>query len=489
MTEFTVAIIGRPNVGKSTLFNRLVGKRLAIVDDAPGVTRDRREGEARLADLRFRVIDTAGLEEAALGTLEARMREQTELALAEADLALFLVDARAGVTPMDEHFADVLRKSPTQTVAVANKCEGRAGEPGLLEAFKLGLGDPIPLSAEHGEGLSDLYDVLATAMEFWEAPGSGSGASSENAEEAAIDAVLGEDADEDEIKALEMAFARQRAPDKVKLTIVGRPNVGKSTLINRLLDDERLLTGPEAGITRDSIALDWTWHGRAMSLVDTAGLRRKARISEKVERLSATDTLRAIQYSHVVVLLLDAADMLEKQDLTIARQVLDEGRAMIIAANKWDAVDDRQDALQKLRDRIIRSLPQAKGVPVLTVSALKGQRLDKLIDTAFDVYDLWNSRIPTSALNAWLADVTAAHPPPLARGRRIKIRYVTQAKTRPPTFVLFASTPEDLPDSYVRYLTNSLRETFSLPGIPLRVLLRKGKNPYVSQGKGARRGR
>ncbi len=481
MTEFTVAIIGRPNVGKSTLFNRLVGKRLAIVDDAPGVTRDRREGDARLADLRFRVIDTAGLEDATDDSLEARMRRQTELALEEADLALFLIDARAGVTPLDEHFADLLRKSRTEVALIANKCEGRAGQPGLLEAYKLGLSDPVAVSAEHGEGLSDLYDVLANAMEFWEPP---AGSEPDPEEGAALEAALagGEDGETD-IAALEEAFAKERAPKKVKLTIVGRPNVGKSTLINRLVDDERLLTGPEAGITRDSIALDWTWRGREMSLVDTAGLRRKARVSEKVEKLSAFDTQRAIQYSHVVILLLDAADMLEKQDLTIARQVLEEGRALIIAANKWDAVEDRQDALQKLRDRILRSLPQAKGVPVMTVSALKGQRLDRLIDTALEVYDLWNSRIPTSALNSWLADVTGAHPPPLARGRRIKIRYMTQAKTRPPTFVLFASTPEELPDSYSRYLTNSLRETFSLPGIPLRILLRKGKNPYVQDGR------
>lgn len=487
MTEFTVAIIGRPNVGKSTLFNRLVGKRLAIVDDAPGVTRDRREGDGRLADLRFRVIDTAGLEDASDDSLEARMRRQTELALAEANLAMFLIDARAGVTPLDEHFADLLRKSPTKVVLLANKCEGRAGQPGLLEAYKLGLDEPIAVSAEHGEGMSDLYDAISDAMEFWEPPETDD--FDDDLDEGAVTAIVNGQDDEADIEAIEQAFSKERAPKKIKLTIVGRPNVGKSTMINRLLDDDRLLTGPEAGITRDSIALDWVWRGRTMSLVDTAGLRRKAKISEKVERLSASDTLRAIRFSHVVVLLLDAADMLEKQDLTIARQVLDEGRALIIAANKWDAVEDRQEALQKLRDRILRSLPQAKGVPVMTVSALKGQRLDKLIDTALEVYDVWNSRIPTSALNNWLSDVVEAHPPPLARGRRIKIRYVTQAKSRPPTFVLFASTPEELPESYTRYLTNNLRETFSLPGIPLRILLRKGKNPYVHEGKQRRRGR
>ena len=485
MTEFTIAIIGRPNVGKSTLFNRLVGKRLAIVDDTPGVTRDRREGSGKISDLRFRVIDTAGLEDATDQSLEARMRRQTEMALEEADLAFFLIDARAGVTPLDEHFAGVLRKAKTPVTLLANKCEGRAGQPGLHEAFKLGLGEPVPVSAEHGEGMSDLYDIIREAKEMWTGD-EGETESDEDFEER-LERFLAENEDgELDAEALEAAFAAEAPPRKMKLTIVGRPNVGKSTLINRLIDSDRLLTGPEAGITRDSIALDWTWKGRPMELVDTAGLRKRARVSEKVERLSAADTQRAIRFSHVVILLLDAADMLEKQDLTIARQVLEEGRALIIAANKWDAVDDRQEALQKLRDRILRSLPQAKGVPVTTVSALRGQRVDALLDMAFDVYDLWNTRVPTSALNHWLADNVEAHPPPLANGRRIKLRYVTQAKTRPPTFVLFASVPESLPDSYHRYLINSLRETFNLPGIPLRLLVRRGKNPFATDA--AKRG-
>ncbi len=491
MAEFTVAIIGRPNVGKSTLFNRLVGKKLAIVDDTPGVTRDRREGDAKIADLRFRVIDTAGLEDATDESLEARMRRQTDLALEESDLAFFLIDARAGVTPLDEHFAGVLRKSNTPVTLLANKCEGRAGQPGLHEAYKLGLGEPVPVSAEHGEGMSDIYDVVRLAKELWTG-GDEHGTESEEELDERIEKLLAEAADgEIDAEALEAAFAKEAAPRRMKLTIVGRPNVGKSTLINRLLGTERLLTGPEAGITRDSIALNWSWKGRPMELVDTAGLRKKARVSEKVERLSAADTLRAIRFSHVVVLLLDAADMLEKQDLTIARQVLEEGRALIIAANKWDAVDDREEQLQKLRDRILRSLPQAKGIPVITVSALRGQRVESLLDSAFEVYDLWNSRVPTSALNQWLADNVAAHPPPLANGRRVKLRYMTQAKSRPPTFVVFASVPESLPDSYHRYLINSLRETFNLPGIPLRLLVRRGKNPFAPAGKGGghRRGR
>jgi GTP-binding protein len=359
-----VAIVGRPNVGKSTLFNRLVGKRLAIVDDTPGVTRDRREGEGRIADLRFRVIDTAGFEDAADDSLEARMRRQTERAITEADVALLLIDARAGVTPLDERFASLLRKGKTPILLAANKCEGRAAEQGLLEAYSLGLGEPIPLSAEHGEGLSDLYDALQPHVE--------GEAYAPALEAPEMDVALPEDMDEDAV-----AAAEAEAPKRpLQLAIVGRPNVGKSTLINRYLGEDRLLTGPEAGITRDSIAVDWTWKGREVRLVDTAGLRKRARVSGKIERLSAADTRRAIDFAEVVVLLLDARDMLEKQDLTIARQVIDEGRALIVAANKWDAVDDKPEALQKLKDRLEFSLAQLRGVPVVTMSALTGRNLD-----------------------------------------------------------------------------------------------------------------
>ncbi|MDJ0684775.1 MAG: ribosome biogenesis GTPase Der [Alphaproteobacteria bacterium] len=477
MSGFTVAIIGRPNVGKSTLFNRLVGKRLAIVDDTPGVTRDRREGDAKLGDLRFRIVDTAGLEDAQDDSLAGRMRRQTDLALAEADLALFLIDARAGVTPLDEYFADVLRRSDTPVRLIANKCEGAAGLPGLHESYRLGLKEPTAISAEHGEGLADLYQIVAEAMADWRERV----AAESDWDEAASEPELGETLDPE---ALERALEADRPPPRMKLTIVGRPNVGKSTLVNRLLGEERLLTGPEAGVTRDSIAVDWSWRGRDMQLVDTAGMRRKARVSAKVERLSAADTRRAIQFSHVVVLLLDAQDMLEKQDLTIARQVLEEGRALVVAANKWDVVEDKAAALQKLKDRLQTSLPQAKGAPVVTLSAKTGDKLNKLLDASVKAYDLWNTRIPTGPLNKWLADVTEAHPPPLARGRRIRLRYATQAKTRPPTFVIFASMPETLPDSYNRYLVNALREDFNLPGVPLRLLIRRGANPYAPDDKG-----
>ncbi len=454
--NFKVAIVGRPNVGKSTLFNRLLGRRQALVDERPGVTRDRRTGAARLLDLAFEAIDTAGLEEAPAAALEARMRAQTEKALAEADLILFLIDARAGVTPMDRHFAQWLRRSRAPVVLVANKCEGTAAEAGLGEAFALGLGEPIPLSAEHALGLSDLRDAIA--------------------------AHIGPPAGEEEAEAAPEAEAEEAAEAPLRLAIVGRPNVGKSTLVNRLLGEERVLTGPEAGITRDAIEVDWSYDGRPIRLIDTAGLRRRARATEKLEKLSAAETRRAIDFAQVVVLVIEAATGLEKQDLTIARQVIEEGRALVIAVNKWDACADRPAALAAVRDRLARSLPQSEGIHVVPLSALRGQHLDRLMAAVFAVREVWQRRITTAALNRWLAASVQAHPPPAPGGRRIKLRYVTQTAARPPTFVIFCSRPQALPASYVRYLENALRADFDLPGTPIRIHLRKGENPYAREG-------
>ncbi|MGB0747949.1 MAG: ribosome biogenesis GTPase Der [Magnetospiraceae bacterium] len=468
--SLTVAIVGRPNVGKSTLFNRLVGKRLAIVDDTPGVTRDRREGEGAIAELRFRVFDTAGLEDVFDNSLESRMRAQTERAVADADVVLFLIDARAGLTPVDKHFADWLRGLSVPVHIVANKCEGKAGEPGRLEAYELGLGDPLPISAEHGEGMAHLYDVLAPLVEDRQMGAEALAAAEEWARQARSIAV-----DEAGAAIEEEAADASNAP--LQLAIVGRPNVGKSTLINRLIGEDRLLTGPEAGITRDSIGVEWIYKDRPIRLIDTAGLRRKAKITQKLEGLSAADTLRAIRYAQVVALVLDA--VLEKQDLTIARHVIDEGRAPLIVVNKWDAAQDRQATLARLKDRLQTSLPQVKGIPIVTLSALTGSGVDKLLPTALKAYQVWNRRVSTSKLNGWLSEMLELHPPPLVKGRRVRIRYMTQAKTRPPTFVLFASQAQGLPESYLRYVSNGLREDFKLPGIPLRLLVRKGQNPYA----------
>lgn len=473
---FTVAIIGRPNVGKSTLFNRLVGKRLAIVDDTPGVTRDRREGSGSISDLKFQVIDTAGLENAKDG-LESRMREQTERALDEANVALFLIDARAGVTPLDEHFAQVVRKRKTPVILIANKCEGRTAGPGLMEAYSLGLGEPLPFSAEHGEGVGELYDALLPyeledQIEAYEPPQK-IDATEQVAEKIPDPAALDDDTPED---AAEDALVLSRP---LQLAIVGRPNVGKSTLVNRLLGEERMLTGPEAGITRDAITSDWSWQDRAVKLVDTAGLRRKSRVHEKVETLSASDTLRTIRFAQVVVLLIEGEAGLEKQDLTIARQVTDEGRALVIAINKWDAVKDRAKALARVEDRLQTSLPQVRGIPVVTLSAKTGRGIDKLMPAVFDMFDVWNARISTAELNRWLSFMTESHPPPAVSGRRIRLRYMTQPKTRPPTFAVFSSRAEQLPTAYVRYLINGLRDDFGLEGIPIRLNMRKGNNPYA----------
>ena len=459
---FTIAIVGRPNVGKSTLFNRLVGKKLALVDDQPGVTRDRRFGPGRLGDLDFTVVDTAGLEDVFDESLEARMREQTEEAIRQADVALLLFDARAGITPLDQHFARRLRKTKTPILLVANKCESKAAEAGLNEAFRLGLGAPIPISAEHGEGMGTLYDVLREQADRKEAR--------QAAEAIDADAAL-EELPDDEAP----------APKVLQLAIVGRPNVGKSTLANALLGEERLLTGPEAGITRDAIAVEWEWKGTPIRLIDTAGLRRRARVVEKLERLSGADTDRAVRYAHVVVLVLDANDMLEKQDLTIARHVIEEGRALVIAANKWDAIEDKNEALKKLKERVEKSLPQVTGIPVVTLSARSGRNLDKLMQAVFKIYGEWNKRVPTAQLNRYLEAATIAHPPPLVRGRRIKLRYMTQIKTRPPTFTLFAAKADDLPDAYARYLVNGIRERFDLNGTPIRLQLRQTDNPFAEK--------
>ncbi len=445
----TVAIVGRPNVGKSTLFNRLVGKRLALVDDEPGVTRDRREGEARLYDLTFTAVDTAGLEEAFDESLSGRMRRQTERAVRDADVVLLVIDARAGVTPMDAQFARWLRKSEIPVVLIANKCEGREGESGRMEAFSLGLGEPLGFSAEHGLGLAELYDALAERIgpETRERPGEGAG-------EAGDEGTL-------------------------QLAIIGRPNVGKSTLVNRLVGEERMVVGPEAGITRDAVAISWRYRDRAIRLVDTAGLRRRAKVAAKVEKLSAGDTLRAIRFAQVVVLLVDAAAAMEKQDLTIARQVIDEGRALVIGVNKWDRCKNRRATLAALRDRLQRSLPQVRGLRIVTLSALRGENTDGLMDAVLEAYEVWNRRVPTAQLNHWLEAVIQQHPPPAVAGRPIRIKYMTQAKTRPPTFALFCSKPGELPRSYLRYLENSLRDHFELPGTPIRISLRKGANPYA----------
>ncbi|MCJ2026098.1 ribosome biogenesis GTPase Der [Methylobacterium sp. J-067] len=442
----TVAIVGRPNVGKSTLFNRLVGKKLALVDDRPGVTRDRREGDVAFGGLIFRVIDTAGLEESDDDTLTGRMRMQTEAAILAADVVLFVIDARAGVLPADHSFAELTRRAGCPVILIANKAEGGAGISGAYEAFSLGLGDPIPFSAEHGEGLGELHNAL-------------------------IEALPKPDPDEEE---------DEDGPGgrSLRVAIVGRPNAGKSTLINNMLGEERLLVGPEAGITRDSISLDWEWRGRRIKLHDTAGMRRRARIDDKLEKLAVSDGLRAVRFAEVVVVLLDATIPFEKQDLTIVDLVESEGRSLVIGLNKWDLVADQPGLLKQLRENCTRLLPQVRGVSVVPLSGLAGEGIDKLMQAVVNAAEVWDRRVSTSKINDWLSEATSRNPPPAVSGRRIKIRYATQVKSRPPHFALFGNQLDALPKSYTRYLVNALREAFDLPGTPIRLSLRTSQNPF-----------
>ena len=458
--SFTIAIIGRPNVGKSTLFNRLVGQKLALVDDEPGVTRDRREGQARLGDLEFTVIDTAGLDEGAKGSLTARMQEQTETAIKLADALMFVIDARVGLTPTDRAFADFARRANKPVLLLANKSEGKQGEAGAMEAYALGLGDPIAISAEHGEGLGDLYDALRELLP-------------EGVEDEAESPDEADEAEQDSSKR------------PIRVAIVGRPNAGKSTLINRLLGEERLLTSTEAGTTRDSIAVEIDWKGRAFRVFDTAGLRRRSRIEEKLEKLSVADALRAVRFAEVVVLMMDAQNRFEEQDLRIADLIEREGRALVIAVNKWDLMDGKPGQISALRVDADHWLPQVAGVPIVAVSGLTGEGIDRLMEAIVTAYAVWNKRVPTSALNRWFEQAIAANPPPAVSGRRLKLNYITQTKARPPSFVLFCSRADAVPQSYLRYLVNSLRDMFALPGTPVRITLREKANPFAHKRKRA----
>ena len=466
----TLAIVGRPNVGKSTLFNRLVGRKLALVDDRPGVTRDRREGDASLGWLHFKVVDTAGLEVSDDASLLGRMRAQTEIAITQCDAILFLFDARAGVTPADEHFAEVARRSGKPVILVANKTESRTGMSGAYEAFSLGLGDPVPISAEHGEGMADLTEAIAAVL-----PAAGIPPEEEVADTDAL--VTGEEGEE-EATVLDAGIVRP-----LRIAIIGRPNAGKSTLVNSLIGEDRMLTGPEAGITRDTISVDWLWRDKTIKLFDTAGMRKKARIEDKLEKLSVADGLRAVRFAEVVVLLLDAATPFEKQDLQIADLVEREGRAIVVALNKWDLVENRHKALADAREMFERLLPQLRGAPVVTVSGLAEQGLDRLMEAVFRAYATWNRRVPTAKVNRWLGGVLEHHPPPAVSGRRIKIRYMTQIKTRPPHFAIFGTQLDALPESFQRYLINGLRETFEMSGVPIRMSLRSARNPFDRKKK------
>jgi GTPase len=467
--SFTLAIVGRPNVGKSTLFNRLVGRRLALVDDQPGVTRDLREGAGRLGPLRFRVIDTAGLEEVTDESLQGRMRALTERAVDMADVCLFMIDARAGVTATDRLLAELLRKRAARVILAANKTEGKAADAGYYDAFSLGLGEPVALSAEHGQGMDDLLRALEpVAAEF-----EGSQAIVEVDVEDRIDDNVDEEG--------EAAALPSGRP--IQIAVVGRPNAGKSTLVNAIIGEDRLLTGPEAGITRDAIAVTTDWGGVPFRIFDTAGMRRKAKVQEKLEKLSVSDGLRAVKFAEVVVVLLDVQIPFESQDLRIADLAEREGRAVVVAVNKWDLEDDKPHKLNELREAFGRLLPQLRGAPMVMVSALTGKGLDRLQTAIVRAHTVWNSRISTARLNRWLSLQTADHPPPAPSGRRVRLRYMTQVKTRPPTFVLFASLPEALPEDYRRFLVNGLRRDFDMPGTPIRLFVRGGENPYAGRRK------
>ncbi|MBO0662612.1 ribosome biogenesis GTPase Der [Jiella sp. MQZ9-1] len=474
----TIAIIGRPNVGKSTLFNRLVGRRLALVDDRPGVTRDRRTGEARLMDLTFEIVDTAGLEIAGADTLEGRMRAQTEAAIRAADLCLFMIDVKAGLTPQDQDFADLLRKSAQKLVLVANKAEARSSEAGLIDAYAVGLGEPVGISAEHGEGMGELRDAMVEALgrEAFRPTRAPSQRRSDEDDAASSGDAADGDEGEEPIEAYD-------ATKPLRMAIVGRPNAGKSTLINRFLGEDRLLTGPEAGITRDSISVEWEWRGRQIKVFDTAGMRRKARVQEKLEKLSVADGLRAIRFAEVVVIVFDVTVPFERQDLSIVDLIVREGRAPVIAFNKWDLVEDRQALLADLREKTDRLLPQIRGVKAVTVSGETGEGIDRLMRSVAETHEVWNRRISTAKLNQWLERMLAKHPPPAVAGRRVNVKYMTQIKSRPPTFIVSTARPDALGAAYTRYLVNGLRETFGFFGVPLRIALRKPQNPFAGKKK------
>ena len=500
-----IAIVGRPNVGKSTLFNRLAGKQLALVDDQPGVTRDRKEAPGRLADLPLILIDTAGFEDVNDGSLEARMRAQTEIAIREAELALFLIDARVGITSVDQRFAQILRRADMPIVLAANKAEGRAGDDGMLEAWNLGLGEPVGLSGAHGEGMGDLYAAIRSALgeeAFEEALKEEEAEASDSFNHGILDALDGLDMDNPKLtddqlsKALEKAgiddeeeteaIEEAKAAAKVKpirLAIIGRPNAGKSTLINQILGEERMLVGPEAGITRDSVTLSWQWEGREVRLVDTAGLRRKSKVHDRLEKMSTGETVRSLKYADVIALVMDPEDAFEKQDLQIADLAMREGRAVVFVVSKWDTIKNHGMAMKELERRLKTLLPQCKGAQLVTLSGLTGKRVERLMPAVAKTYDDWCARIKTGDLNRWLKYVTERNPPPSVNGKRIKPRYMAQIKARPPTVVLMASRGEQMPEHYRRYLVNSMREAFDLPGVPIRLIIKQGANPYADKAR------